>query len=266
MNAIEQEFLYWSEHDRDRSENTMIRYRAALDSLREFGDPATITTEAVEAWWQSRYDAAPATRANELACLRAFYSWATRFDHRPDDPTRRLYAPKVPVRMPRMIGRSDFTRLLGELTEDAPDLRRAYALGGYAALRVSEAASLDWADVDVEARRMYVTGKGNKERAVPLSAALLDYLLPEATGNVLRPGQSAYSAGTLQKKINRHMKRHSIDHTFHDLRKRAASIALSKGASPAAVRAMFGWESMETVAHYAVVGDDELDRIAEMLL
>ena len=266
MNSIEQEFLNWAEHDRDRSDNTMIRYRAALDSLRRFGDPVTITTEQAEQWWASRYDAAPATRANELACLRAFYSWATRFDHRPDDPTRRIYAPKVPVRMPRMIGRSDFNRLLGELTEDAPDLRRAYALGGYAALRVSEAASLDWSDIDLESRRIYVTGKGNKERAVPLSAALLDYLLPERSGNVLRPGEKPYSAGTLQKKINRHMRRHGIDHTFHDLRKRAASIALSKGASTAAVRQMFGWESMETVAHYAVVGDDELDRIAEMLI
>lgn len=54
--------------------------------------------------------------------------------------------------------------------------------------------------------------------------------------------------------------------TFHSLRKRGASLALSKGASPAAVRVVFGWSSMETVANYAVVGDDELDRIAEMMI
>jgi site-specific recombinase XerD len=62
------------------------------------------------------------------------------------------------------------------------------------------------------------------------------------------------------------MARHGISHTFHDLRKRGASLALSKGANPAAVRTMFGWASMETVSHYAVVGDEELDRIAEMLV
>jgi integrase len=164
-----------------------------------------------------------------------------------------------------MVGRSDFERLLGEATADAPDLRRAIALGGYAGLRVSEVAALDWADIDQEARRMFVRGKGRKERPVPLSPVLLDYLLPETGGNVVTAGGTAYSAATLQRKVNRLFARAGVRHTFHDLRKRGASIALSKGASPAAVRVMFGWSSMETVAHYAVVGDDELDRIAEML-
>ena len=94
---------------------------------------------------------------------------------------------------------------------------------------------------------------------------LLDYLLPDTGGNVTRAGGEAYTPGALQRRINRHMARHGIRHTFHDLRKRGASIALSKGANPVAVRTMFGWSSMETVSHYAVVGDDELDRIAEML-
>lgn len=259
------DFLTWAERDRGRSPHTLARYRAVLASLEPFGDPLTIDRDGIEAWWATRYDASPATRANELACLRSFFKWATRFDHRPDDPTRRLDPPKIPNRVPRMIGRHDFGRLLGELTDDAPDLRRAYALGGYAGLRVSEIASLDWRDVDQESRRMYVTGKGQKERPVPLSPVLLDYLLPDVGGNVVRAGQKPYSAGTLQRKMNRHMARHGIDHTVHDLRKRGASIALSKGANPAAVRTMFGWSSMETVSHYAVVGDDELDRIAEML-
>ena len=258
-------FLAWARDDRNRSPHTLTRYAAVLRDLSTFGDPFTITEGDAEAWWASRYDASPGTRANELACLRSFYRWATRFDHRPDDPTRRLDAPKVPNRVPRMIGRSDFERLLGELTDDAPDLRRAYALGGYAGLRVSEVAALDWRDVDLEARRLFVRGKGMKERPVPLSSVLLDYLLPDTGGNVTRAGGEPYTAGALQRRINRHMARHGIRHTFHDLRKRGASIALSKGANPVAVRTMFGWSSMETVSHYAVVGDDELDRIAEML-
>src|SRR5690606_3952059 len=100
---------------------------------------------------------------------------------------------------------------------------------------------------------------------VPLSPVLLDYLLPDTGGNVVTGGRSAYTGAVLQRKVNRLMARHGIRHTFHDLRKRGASIALSKGANPAAVRTMFGWASMETVSHYAVVGDAELDRIADML-
>lgn len=259
------DFLAWAERDRGRAANTLLRYKAVLRDLSTYGDPLTITREDVETWWATRYDVSPSTRANELACLRSFYKWATKFDHRPEDPTRRLDPPKVPNRVPRMIGRADFERLLGEWTEDAPDLRRAYALGGFAGLRVSECASLDWRDVDVEARRLYVRGKGLKERPVPVSAVLLDYLLPDTGGNVVTGTPTATSAGALQRRINRHMARHGVNHTMHDLRKRGASIALSKGANPVAVKTMFGWSSMETVSHYAVVGDDELDRIAEML-
>lgn len=260
-------FIEWSTRDRRRSPNTIARYRAVLgDVFPQYGEPETITTEAIEAWWSTRFDLSPATRSNELACLRAFFRWATRFDHRPDDPTRRLDAPKVPNIVPRMIGRTDLEKLLSAETAHAPDLRRAFALGAYAGLRISECAELNWRDIDTEQRRIYVRGKGQKERPVPLSAVLLDYLLPIGTGNVLTGNERPYTGATLQRKINRLMARANVDHTFHDLRKRGASIALSKGANPAAVRTMFGWASMETVSHYAVVGDEELDRIAEMLV
>lgn len=262
-----QDFIEWSHRDRNRSPHTLARYQAVFASVfPTFGDPENLTVEGAEEWWATRYDLSPATRANELACLRAFFKWMTRFDHRSDDPTRRLDAPDVRKRVPRMIGRTDLDRLLGELTEAHPDLRRAFALGGYGGLRVSEVAELDWADIDVEQRRIYVTGKGAKERPVPLSPVLLDYLLPDTGGNVVAAGGKAYSGAVLQRKINRLMERAGITNRFHDLRKRGASIALSKGANPAAVRTMFGWASMETVTHYAVVGDAELDRIAEMLV
>lgn len=259
----EDRFLTWAERDRRRSPATLTRYRAVLAMIP---DAHAATTADIEAWWASRYDQSPATRANELACLRTFYRWCTRFDVRPDDPTRRLDAPKVPIRTPRMVGRSELDALLGPATADAPDLRRAVALGAFAGLRVSEAAALDWRDIDQDARRMYVTGKGDKQRPVPLSAVLLDYILPATGGSVVTAGGPPYSAASLQRRVNRLFARIGSERTFHDLRKRGASLALSKGASPAAVRVAFGWASMETVAHYAVVGDDELDRIAEMMV
>lgn len=260
-------FLTWAERDRGRSPATMSRYRAVLGQIfPTYGTPETITETQIEAWWATRYDAAPATRSNELACLRSFMRWMTRFDHRPDDPTRRLDPPKIPNRLPRMVGRATFEAMLGDLTADLPDLRRAIALGGYAGLRVSECATLEWADIDIETRRMYVRGKGQKERPVPLSTLLLDYLLPQREGRVVVTASGdIHNPASLQRKVNRFMAEHAPGHTFHDLRKRGASIALSKGASPAAVRTMFGWSSMETVMSYAVVGDDELDKIAEML-
>lgn len=266
MSTLVEGFLDWSQRDRGRSPHTLARYRATLASLTQICDPATATPDQVETWWATRYHLSPASRSNELACLRAFYKWATRFDHRADDPTRRLDPPKVPNTVPRMIGQADLEQLLGPLTADALDLRRAVALGAYGGLRVSEVAALDWRDVDMEARRIFVRGKGQKERPVALSPVLLDKILPRVTGNIVTAGEKPYTGATLQRKVNRLMARHGIEHTFHDLRKRGASLALSKGASPAAVRTMFGWASMETVATYAVVGDDELDRIAEAMI
>jgi site-specific recombinase XerD len=259
-------FLAWARDDRRRSAHTLARYRAVLRSVGQFGDVETITTEQVEAWWRSRYHTSAATQANELACLRSFLKWMIKFDHRIDDPSRRLDPPKIPNRMPRMIGRDDFERLLGPLTEDARELRRAFALGVYAGLRIHEAARLDWRDVIIETRRVYIRGKGGKERVAPLNPVLLDHLLPNTGGNVVTGGEQPYSADTLQRSVNRLMKRHNIDHTYHDIRKRGASMALAKGASPAVVKQVFGWSSFETVSHYAVVLDDEIDRLGEMLL
>lgn len=265
MSEVE-EFLEWSEHDRNRSPQTLRRYREVLENFISFADPIEATVDEVQEWWESRYHLSQATRANELSCVRSFYNWAIRFDLRIDDPTRRLDLPKVSRRLPRIVGRAEFELLLGEATADAPELRRAYALGGYGGLRVSEVAALDWADIDLEQRRIFVRGKGDKERPVPINNLLLDYLLPQREGNVLWAGEkAAMSASQLQRRVNRHMKRWGVDRTFHDLRKRGASILLSKGANPLAVRKMFGWASMETVMHYAEVGDTELDKIAALL-
>ena len=266
MNTIENDFIEWAEKDRLRSPNTIIKYRHVLDQLREYANPATATVEDLQDWWESRYDMAASTRGTELACLRTFYKYMTAFDHRIDDPTRRLFKPKIAKRLPRMVGRSDFEKLLHEHTEGLPELRLAYALGGYAGLRIAEVAAVDWKDVFIDERRIYIVGKGNKERKVPINTSLMDLILPERkSGNLLRPYGDPYTPNALQRRINRHMKRHGVDHTFHDFRKRGASILLSKGGNPVAVRKMFGWESMETVSSYAEVGDDELDQLGEML-
>lgn len=266
METIEQ-FLTWAAQDRSRSPHTLRRYREALTRLSQHCDPLTASLDEIQTWWEALYHLSPATRANDLSAIRSYYTWALRFDLRADNPTRRIDLPKVSRRLPRVVGRADFERLLGPATKDHPELRRAYALGGYGGLRVSEAASLDWANIDMERRRMFVLGKGNKERAVPINAILTDYLLPALeTGNVLWAGQHpAMTAPQLQRRINRHMRANGVDHTFHDLRKRGASILLSKGANPVAVQKMFGWASLDTVMHYAAVGDSELDKIAALL-
>jgi len=273
---IVEKFLEWAEFDRLRSPHTVTRYRATLASLSTIADPATATTLDIDRWWVVRRSIinrdgstrprSAASRSNELACLRSFYRYMTRRDLRADDPTRTIDFLKPDNHVPRPMGESDLLRLLGPLTESAPDLRRAIALGVYGGLRVSEAAELDWSNVDFEARRMYVRGKGKKERAIGLHPILVDKLLPATGGNVVTAGGAPYSGASLQRKINRLIERSDISHTFHDLRKRGATLALARGVSPETVRQVYGWESMQTVTHYALVSSDELDKMAEAMI
>lgn len=248
-------WLEWctAEH---KPKNTIDRRRS---TLRSVGNAGTATRDEVEAWWVTRREMSPATRQNDLACLRSFYRWCTRWEHRDDDPTRRLDAPRVPNGLPRPMGVADLRLLLGQLPDD---LRRAVALGAYGGLRVSEAAGLDWSDIDLDARRIRVLGKGQKVRAVGLSVTLLDELLPALRGNVVRAGEPAYSPGNLQRKVNRAIRAAGVTGTFHTLRHRFGTVAYEATGDLLAVSRAMGHSSVTTTAVYAQTSDEMLDRIA----
>ena len=87
-----------------------------------------------------------------------------------------------------------------------------------------------------------------------------------AAGNVVTAGGREYEGDTLQRRINRRMKASGIGHTYHDLRKRGATLALSRTKNPVAVAQMFGWESLQTAQHYARFDGDVLREIAEAMV
>ncbi len=243
-------------HER-RPANTVAAARRVLRSLP---NPDTATREDVESWWASRAHLSPATRSNDLAILRTFYAWCRRWEHRDDDPTLRIDAPKVPRGLPRPMSRADLTRLLPTLPDD---LRRAVCLGAYGGLRVSEAAALTWHDVDLETRRIRVLGKGGKTRLVGMSPLLLDELLPDTGGNVVAAGGAPYTAGTLQRKVNRAIRAAGVDCTYHQLRHRFGTVALAATGNLLAVSRAMGHASPATTAIYAATSDADLDVIAD---
>lgn len=243
-----------------KPENSVTAYARVLRSV---GNPGTATREQVEAWWADRAHLSPATRRADLACLRAFYRWAARWEHRADDPTQRLDAPKVPNNLPRPISRADLRAVLDELALTAPDLRRAVCLGAYGGLRVSEAARLDWSDVDLEARRARVLGKGQRSRLVALSSLLIDELLPEVGGNVVTGGGTPYTPARLQRRVNRALRATGTDATFHALRHRYGTLAYQATGDLLAVGRQMGHASPVTTAIYAAASDEVADRIAE---
>lgn len=252
--------LAWIEHQEREHvpPNTVLRRTA---TLRSIGNAGEATRDEIEAWWATRRDHAAATRSNDLACLRSFYRWCARWEHREDDPTRRIDAPKVDKGLPRPLSRADLHRLLAVLPDD---LRRAVALGAYAGLRVSEVAALHWHDVDLEARRARILhSKGGKSRLVALGAVLIDQILPDTGGNVVTGTKQSMSAATLQRRINRAIHRAGIDATFHQLRHRYGTLAYQATRDLVAVGRQMGHSSPVTTAIYAAASDDVADAIAE---
>lgn len=246
---------------RNRSQATIRTYRSILDAYAAaVGDPLAADVDTAEAWWAGLSGMGVRTRAKHLAAVRSFYRWAIRYDLIERDPTRRLDAPSLPKGAPRYITRHQLDTLLRELPGD---LRRAVVLGAWAGLRVSEAAALDWSDIDTEARRIHVRhGKGDKARTVGAHPLLLDTLLPDVGGNVVTGGGTAYSADALQRRVNRAMRRVGVDATFHQLRHRFGTITYGATGDPLAVAAAMGHSSLETTRIYAAVSDDALDRVA----
>lgn len=255
--------LAWLKHQEEHREppTTIARRRA---TLRQVGNAGTATREELEAWWITRADKAPATRSNDLATLRTFYKWCDIWEHRDDDPTRRIKAPKVDKGLPRAISRSELRTVI----RDAPDdLRRAIALGALAGLRVSEVAALNWGDIDTEGRRARVMGaKGGKSRLVALGPTVIDELLPERPGmNVVTGTKAAYTAATLQRKANRSIQRAGVRATFHQLRHRYGTLAYQESRDLLAVGRQMGHSSPVSTAVYAAPSDEMADRIAGVM-
>ena len=256
MDDLSIAWLQWSRNEHV-PENT-VKSRGRV--LRCIGNAGTATREDVEAWWGTRRDLAPATRNNDLTNLRTFYRWAARWEYRDDDPTLRLDAPKVPKGLPRPMSRADLHKVLAVL---APDLRRAVCLGAYAGLRVSEAASLDWADVDLESNQIRVmNSKGDKSRPVAISPVLVDELLPCTGGSVVTGGGPAYTAATLQRKMNRAFHAQGVTATFHQLRHRYGTLAYQATGDLLAVGLQMGHSSPVTTAIYALANDAVAAKIA----
>ncbi|OHV38161.1 tyrosine-type recombinase/integrase [Pseudofrankia saprophytica] len=180
----------------NRSPRTVRAYRADLASLRahaiRMGRPelTALDLAMLRGWLADlRADgAAPATLARRSSVARAFSAFATRRGHLPEDVAARLASVRAPRRIPRVLTVEQARTLLEGPppgTPGRPAIREAgdpgdplagalrlrddlvlellYATG----VRVSELCGLDLDDVDHERRLLRVTGKGDRQRAVP---------------------------------------------------------------------------------------------------
>ncbi len=127
--------------------------------------------------------AKPRTRARKVSCLRAFAKFLVEMKYLSEDPCEGIDSPNLPRTLPAFLNMDEVDRLLASISLNSPEglrnramLELLYASG----LRVSELIGLTMSQVDFEVGCVIVTGKGAKERIVPMgipaSQMLLKYI------------------------------------------------------------------------------------------
>lgn len=166
----------WAEHGLARA--TLDSYRRDLEGLARWCDGRDGGLAGVERAglfdylaWRTRHNWSPRSNARLLSALRAFFADAVRRGERSEDPSALLDPPKLPRLLPKALAESQIDALLAAPDIDSPlGLRdRAMLELMYAAgLRVSELVLLPATAVNLRQGVLRVTGKGSKERLVPL--------------------------------------------------------------------------------------------------
>jgi len=155
--------------------NSLAAYRRDLRHLSDWLAPQDLLDageDQLQRYFAATFSSSRATTANRrLSAMRRFYRWALREGLVEADPTRRLATAKAPPRFPRTLTEAQVEALLAAPdTESVLGLRdRAmlellYATG----LRVSELVGVKMSELSSAEGLVRVTGKGQKERVVPI--------------------------------------------------------------------------------------------------
>jgi integrase/recombinase XerD len=287
--ALAEAFLEMLAAERGASINTLAAYRRDLDDFRA----ATGRLAEAGAGEIRRYLAGLSTRglaassqARRLSALRQFFKFLVAEGLRDHDPTATAERPKPRPSLPNVMTVDEVDRLLvaarGEA--DGPDLtptRRLAALRLLAllellyatGLRVSELVSLPASAGRGGRSLIAVTGKGGRERLVPLNGAAQQALdeyraaasaLGRVAGKWLFPADSAVGHLTRQA-FARDLKRvaalaglGAAKLSPHVLRHAFATHLLSGGADLRAVQTLLGHADISTTQIYTHVLDERL--------
>ncbi|WP_345548342.1 site-specific tyrosine recombinase XerD [Microbulbifer aestuariivivens] len=268
--------MLWAE--RGASEHTRAAYGRDLRAFAEFaaaGGTALLEVgrEHVQRFLAERHRKGISARssARALAALRGFFQYCLRQGLIREDPVALVENPKLPKPLPKSLSEADVEALL-----EAPDLESElgmrdrtmlellYACG----LRVTELVSLRVSQVNLRQGVVRVTGKGRKERLVPMGEAAQSWLqryLRDVRPLLLPPGQSDVCfPGRAGQPLTRQAFWYRIKHwalvagiekplSPHTLRHAFATHLLNHGADLRVVQLLLGHTDLSTTQIYTQV-------------
>ncbi|RZK27599.1 MAG: integrase, partial [Hymenobacter sp.] len=181
-----EDFLDFLRYEKRFSPHTVTSYQtdltqfvAFLKQECELVDSVQATHPLIRAWIVSLMGQSldPRTVNRKVACLRSYYKFLLR-THRIDaNPMLRVKAPKMAGKLPEFVPEEALNRLLNNFifeagfsgVRDQLILETLYGTG----IRLSELLGITEADLDLAGCTVRVTGKGNKQRLVPLNPSLI---------------------------------------------------------------------------------------------
>lgn len=283
------DFLKSLSAERDLSPHTIDAYRGDLAQFGEWArrsrveDLAEIDRRLLRRYiaWLSERRYARRSIARKASALRALLSWAVIHDLIGANPADGLVAPKLDRPLPKIL-REDDAATLVELPpdDDAKGVRdRAMLELLYGSgLRVAELCGLDIGDVNVRDGRLRVTGKGRKERQLPMTGRACDWVrtyIAEARARLLKDGAGAADALFLNSRgtrigprsvraiVTRYSGEVSGPIGPHALRHSFATHLLDGGADLRTVQELLGHENLATTQIYTHVSMERLKTVYE---
>jgi len=274
--------------ERGLSPNTLAAYRADLSALSRWladrDTPILRTTRADLLGfiaWRVEAGARPRSTARQLSSFRRFFRYLLREGVMRDDPTAQIAMPKIGRSLPKSLSEDEVESLLAAPLvsdplghRDRTMLEVLYATG----LRVSELVNLNYAAVNMNQGVIRITGKGGRERLIPLGEESVrwlqdfmrgprneilldrttDYLFPTRRGD--RMTRQAF-----WHIIKRYARKSSIDRDLspHTLRHAFATHLLNHGADLRVVQMLLGHSDLSTTQIYTHVARERLKELHE---
>jgi integrase/recombinase XerD len=270
--------------ERGLSPNTVVAYRRDLaqyaESTRAAGGVVDVTTVQLHIESLRNRGLADTSIARKYASIRSYHRFLVVEGLATDDPTAGIDAPHRPSSIPKAISIQEITRVLDQPDADTPVGRRdsailemLYATG----CRVSELTATDLHDVDVETRTVLLTGKGSKQRMVPLGSYALDaidrWLSDRLTMRVAGSDSGALflsvrgnrmSRQAIWRLVRRYGEAGGIEPqrlSPHVFRHSAATHMVEGGADLRSVQEMLGHASLSTTQIYTKVSPEHLREV-----
>lgn len=280
MAALERqidEYLASLAVERGFSPATIDAYRRDLTQYRHHVGDRASTVGTIDDFVTSLREMAPSTVARKIAAIRGLHRFLVSEGIRDDDPSGLIDAPRLPDSIPKALDVDACIRLVtapdpstAAGSRDRAMLEVLYGTGA----RASEIVTLDLVAVDIGDATAVLTGKGNKQRMVPLGrpavAALGEWLQARIE---LGPKDDAVFVNLRGRRLTRQtvfdiVKRAAVDAGLdsaevspHVLRHSAATHMIEAGADIRTVQEMLGHANVSTTQVYTRVTPSHLREI-----